>query len=417
MGAATTQWLAYAHAVQSSPNKERFGKGDVRGVLGPGAANNSTLGGSLITTIAFGVPASVVMAILLGAFIIQGIVPGPDMLLPPPKGKLDLTFSFVWVIIISNIITVAVCFLFLKPLAKVTQVRGGIIIPLILVLIYLGAFAEKNAFEDMIIVLFFGALGWIMEKMDWPRPPVLLGLVLGPLAENRLFLSTDNYGLAWTSRPGVIAIFVLTLAGIFYPMYKSRREARKKAAADTSTQAGRRSYQSRALHFRRGDAVYAYGDRGALGRTLAEPQLRIPRRTVSMGHRHSHFDFGLLASSAGISTARKRPKRPGSHAELDTRRGRAATISDPSVDRRLFVAIWLLGFPYAVPLVILLYLKFAGRESWLITAIVTFFAWLFFWGLFREAAERAVPGRVTDRPDQRRRVTSRRSRLNRQLLR
>ena len=129
MGAATTQWLAYAHAVQSSPDKERFGKGDVRGVLGPGAANNSTLGGSLITTIAFGVPASVVMAILLGAFIIQGIVPGPDMLIPPPKGKLDLTFSFVWVIIISNFITVAVCFLFLNTLAKVTQVRGSLIIP------------------------------------------------------------------------------------------------------------------------------------------------------------------------------------------------------------------------------------------------------------------------------------------------
>src|SRR5574341_1685853 len=229
MGAATTQWLAYAHAVQSSPDKERFGEGDVRGVLGPGAANNSTLGGSLITTIAFGVPASVVMAILLGAFIIQGIVPGPDMLLPPPKGKLDLTFSFVWVIIISNIITVAVCFLFLKQLASVTQVRGGIIIPIILILIYLGAFAEKNAFEDMVIVLLFGGLGWIMEKMEWPRPPVLLGLVLGPLAENRLFLSTDNYGLAWLHRPGVMTIFALTLLGIFYPMIKERREAKAKA--------------------------------------------------------------------------------------------------------------------------------------------------------------------------------------------
>ena len=236
MGAATTQWLAYAHAVQSSPNKERFGKGDVRGVLGPGAANNSTLGGSMITTIAFGVPASVTMAILLGAFIIQGIVPGPDMLLPPPKGKLDLTYSFVWVIIISNIITVAVCFLFLKPLAKVTQVRGSIIIPLILILIYLGAFAEKNAFEDMIIVLFFGGLGWVMEKMEWPRPPVLLGLVLGPLAENRLFLSTDNYGLAWMHRPGVIAIFALTLVGIFYPIIKSRREAKRKSSSEITEQ-------------------------------------------------------------------------------------------------------------------------------------------------------------------------------------
>ena len=93
MGAATTQWLAYAHAVQSSPNRERFGKGAVEGVLGPGAANNSTLGGSLITTVAFGVPASVTMAILLGAFIIQGIVPGPDMLLPPPLSQAWYSFG------------------------------------------------------------------------------------------------------------------------------------------------------------------------------------------------------------------------------------------------------------------------------------------------------------------------------------
>src|SRR5918992_1628574 len=232
MGAATTQWLAYAHAVQSSPDKQRFGKGAVEGVLGPGAANNSTLGGSLITTIAFGVPASVVMAILLGAFIIQGIVPGPDMLLPPPKGKLDLTFSFVWVIIISNFITVAICFLFLNTLAKVTQVRGSLIIPLILLLIYLGAFAEKNAFQDMIVVLFFGGLGWIMEKLQWPRPPVLLGLVLGPLAENRLFLATDNYGMAWTWRPGVLIIFAVTLIGIFYPIIKNKWE--KKTGQTTS---------------------------------------------------------------------------------------------------------------------------------------------------------------------------------------
>src|SRR3970282_1062627 len=120
MGGSISQWLASAHAVQSSPNKERFGKGAVEGVLGPGAANNSTLGGAMIPTIAFGVPGSVVMAILLGAFIIQGIVPGPDMVLPEPKGKLSLTFSFVWIIVISNIITVAVCLMFLNTLAKVT---------------------------------------------------------------------------------------------------------------------------------------------------------------------------------------------------------------------------------------------------------------------------------------------------------
>ena len=110
VGGGTAQWVAYAYAVQSSPNKERFGKGAVEGVLGPGAANNSTRGGDLITTVAFGIPSSVSTAILFGAFLIQGIVPGPDML--NPAKHLTLTFSFVWIIIVANIITVAVCFLF-----------------------------------------------------------------------------------------------------------------------------------------------------------------------------------------------------------------------------------------------------------------------------------------------------------------
>src|SRR5436853_5777347 len=99
MGAATTQWLAYAHAVQSSKNRGTFGQGRIEGVLGPGAANNSTLGGSLVTTVAFGVPASVTMAILMGAFLIQGLVPGPSMLTPAPKGHLTLTLSMVWTIV------------------------------------------------------------------------------------------------------------------------------------------------------------------------------------------------------------------------------------------------------------------------------------------------------------------------------
>jgi len=386
MGAATTQWLAYAHAVQSSPNKERFGKGDVRGVLGPGAANNSTLGGSLITTIAFGVPASVIMAILLGAFIIQGIVPGPDMLVPPPKGHLDLTFSFVWVIIISNIITVGICFLFLKPLASVTQVRGGIIIPIILVLIYLGAFAEKNAFEDMVIVIFFGALGWVMEKLQWPRPPVLLGLVLGPLAENRLFLSTDNYGLAWMHRPGVLAIFALTLFGIFYPMIKERRQAREKAAAQSESQSAEEAHR-RPMNF--GPAAWF---------TLATIVLLALALWQS---RNFGFRAGLFPWVIGTPTlllalgqlgrdlyGRKKKK------ESDIPEIPEVEVAPEDVKRRtisiilwtvgFFLVIWFLGFTYAVPLAMLLYLKFAAKESWLMTASVTFCTWLFYWSLFEK---------------------------------
>jgi len=387
MGAATTQWLAYAHAVQSSPNKERFGKGDVRGVLGPGAANNSTLGGSLITTIAFGVPASVIMAILLGAFIIQGIVPGPDMLLPPPKGHLDLTYSFVWVIIISNVITVAVCFLFLGPIARVTQVRGGIIIPIILILIYLGAYAEKNAFEDMLVVLFFGALGWIMEKLEWPRPPVLLGLVLGPLAENRLFLSTDNYGSAWTTRPAVLGIFALTLFGIFYPMIKSRREEREKAR---ETPTARAEIEAPARHQIQFGAAALFTSAIIVLLALALWQSR------NFGYRAGLFPWVIGTPTLILAIGqlvrdlygRKKEKIAGlaesveTHIEIAPELIRQRTISILCWTIGFFIAIWLLGFSYAVPLTIFLYLRFAGKENWLMTIAVTFFSWLFYWSLF-----------------------------------
>ncbi|MGE5818131.1 MAG: tripartite tricarboxylate transporter permease [Deltaproteobacteria bacterium] len=394
MGAATTQWLAYAHAVQSSPNKERFGKGAVEGVLGPGAANNSTLGGSLITTIAFGVPASVIMAILLGAFIIQGIVPGPDMLIPEPKGHLSLTFSFVWVIIISNIITVGICFLFLKPLARITQVRGSLIIPIILVLIYLGAFAEKNAFEDMLVVLFFGALGWVLEKLEWPRPPVLLGLVLGPLAENRLFLSTDNYGKAWLGRPGVLLIFAVILIGVIYPIITKKREEREKSALVSEGQAKVEVAKSGGLRFNRAALFTAFV---AVVLALALLQSR------SFG-----FRAGLFPWVIGIPTlllaliqfvkdiiGREKPKAAAADWEITVdvapEVARQRTISILLWTIGFFLAIWLLGFSNSVLVSMILYLKIAGKEKWPMTIAVSFFTWLFVYGLFERALSIPFP--------------------------
>jgi TctA family transporter len=224
LGGGTAQWLAYAHAVQSSPNKERFGKGAVEGVLGPGAANNSKEGGDLIPTVAFGIPGSVSTAILLGAFIIQGLVPGPAML--DPAQHLPLTFSFVWIIVVANIITVAVCFLFLRQIARITEIRGTFLIPFILLLVYLGGFTVKNAFGDLVLVILFGALGWLMVQYDWPRPPLLLGLVLGGIAEKNLFIATSAYGAGWLLRPGVILLALLIVAGIAYPYFERWRAER-----------------------------------------------------------------------------------------------------------------------------------------------------------------------------------------------
>ena len=219
LGAAVSQWMAYAHAVQSSSDKRRFGAGDVRGVLGPGAANNSGLGGSLVPTVAFGIPGNVVMALLLGAFLIKGIVPGPAML----SKHLDLIFAFVWFIVISNIITVAVCFLFLEQLAKITYIRGSLLVPGLILLIFLGAYAEAKSTFDMGLVLIFGFIGLLMEYTEWPRPPLLLGLVLGALIERNFFISYEIHALGFLLRPVVVVILLTGCAVLLYGQFKGHR--------------------------------------------------------------------------------------------------------------------------------------------------------------------------------------------------
>jgi putative tricarboxylic transport membrane protein len=365
MGGSVTQWLAYAHAVQSSPGRERFGKGAVEGVVGPGAANNSTLGGHLIPTIAFGVPSGVTMAILLGAFIIQGLVPGPSMLIPESKGgHLGLTFSFVWTIVIANIVTVAVCFLFLNQLAKVTQVRGSLLIPPVLLLIYLGAFAEKNAFADLYLVLFFGVLGWVMEKMHWPRPPLILGLVLGPLAENRLFLATDNYGLEWLTRPWVLVLIALTVAGAIYPWLKARSRRRREPAAPEEARAPRSGWslsfsvvivvvlaaalwESRDFGFRAGLFPWAIG--------IPVLVLAAIHLVLQLAGKEKRPDSGPAESAPALAP--------------DVVKRRTADIFGWIVG--YLAAIWLLGFTLGGTLCTFLALKLGGRERWPITLAIT----------------------------------------------
>jgi len=383
MGGAVSQWVSYAHAVQSSPDKERFGKGAVEGVLGPGAANHSTLGGAMVPTVAFGVPGSVSTAILLGAFLIQGLVPGPPMLTPEAKGgHLSLTFSFVWIIVVSNIITTAICFLFLGQIAKITQVRSTLVIPFILLLCYLGAFAENNAFGDVVTMLAFGVLGWVMVQTDWPRPPLILGLVLGGLAEQNLFLSIDNYGLEWLHFPSVMFLFALIVLGTFYPLIQRWREKRNtpqykqlaEIALPQAKEAGPVSiwspvfsllvvalfawalWQSWDWGLRPGLFPWVVG---LLGLPLALLQL-------------------TLDSVGAVKTIGHGPVK--AHDQEATRLMHE-TVKICAWILGYFIAIWLLGFSIAVAVTTFLYLKLA-KERWPITLALTLFAWASFYALF-----------------------------------
>ena len=120
---------------------EAFGKGDVRGVIASESSNNAKEGGALVPTIAFGVPGSASMALILGAFLIHGLVPGPEML----TKNLDVTYTLVWSVAIANILGAGICFTFANQLAKVALIRIGILAPVVLAVTYVGAFPGDRA--------------------------------------------------------------------------------------------------------------------------------------------------------------------------------------------------------------------------------------------------------------------------------
>jgi TctA family transporter len=204
-------WISYAHALRTEPGAaQTFGKGDIRGVIAAESATNAREGGALVPTVVFGVPTSAGMAILLGAFLVHGLVPGPDML-----GKnLDVTYAMVWSIAIANILGSGLCFLLSGQFARLATLRFSLIIPVVISLVFIGAFEGGRQWGDLYALLGFGILGWAMKHCRWPRPPLVLGFILGKVIERYLFISIQRYGIGWMMRPVVIIMFTLAIAAL-----------------------------------------------------------------------------------------------------------------------------------------------------------------------------------------------------------
>lgn len=212
---AVVDWLAYGHALRTEKGAQgSFGKGDVRGVIASESANNSREGGALVPTVAFGVPGSAGMAILMGAFMIHGLVPGPDML----SKHLNVTYAMVWSVALANILGAGLCYLFSEQFARLATLRYTLIMPTVLGIIYIGAFQGARNWGDLWTLLIFGILGWVMKQMKFPRPPLVLGIVLGEVVERYLFISIQRYGVQWFSRPIVIVLFAMALFGLLRPL-------------------------------------------------------------------------------------------------------------------------------------------------------------------------------------------------------
>jgi putative tricarboxylic transport membrane protein len=219
LGSSVADWFAYAHAVQTEKNKENFGKGDIRGVIAAESSNNSKEAGDYIPTLAFGIPGGTSTALILTALIAVGINPGPEML----TTQLNLTFAVVWTLTIANIIAVAICLAFIKPISRMCFMPFYSLVPLILVFVFIGAFAANRSNIDLIALLGFSFLGFLMRRHGWPRSPLVLGMVLGDKMENYLWLSYGRFGFEWLSRPGVIILAGLLALSLCYPMFQEWR--------------------------------------------------------------------------------------------------------------------------------------------------------------------------------------------------
>ena len=226
LGGEVSSWVSYGHAAQTSKHPETFGKGNIEGVLAPESANNSKEGGALIPTIAFGIPGSSGMAILLGAFLILGLTPGPAML----KDHLDIVWAMVWILIIANILG-ALGFLILTPyFTKLTALRSSIIVPFILIFILLGSYLTRGRIEDLLITLVMSLVGYALKEFDYARAPLILGMVLGEIAEVNLHISMQIWGVAFLTRPITLILLALTVLSVVYPLWQQWRKRQAGAA-------------------------------------------------------------------------------------------------------------------------------------------------------------------------------------------
>ena len=226
LGGSAAAWMCYGHAVQTSKTPERFGHGAVEGVIAPETASNAKEGGSLLPTLFFGIPGSSGMAVLMGAFLILGIQPGPAML----TENLPLVWTLIWALVVGNLIAVVFLLFIVRWAAKLTFVNGAVIVPFILMLVVVGAFVSEGRWENLVILVLLSAIGYGLLKADWPRAPFVIGLVLGKIAEDSLNKAMGLWGLGFFTRPISLVLIGLIALTIGIAVWRQMRGSNRKIA-------------------------------------------------------------------------------------------------------------------------------------------------------------------------------------------
>ena len=221
-GATLASFMAYAAEKKASKRPERFGKAAIDAVAATEGANNAATGGAMVPMLTLGIPSSATTAIMLGAMLIYGLQPGPQLINRDPR--------FFWGVIasmyIGNLMLVILNLPLVGLFASLLRVPYRLLLPLIVLFTALGAYAIANNVSDMWIMIAFGVLGFFLQKYGYPAAPVVLGLVLGPLVETyfaqAMSLAAGDYSI-FLRRPGSAAILTVTALSVLAPLFGRAR--------------------------------------------------------------------------------------------------------------------------------------------------------------------------------------------------
>lgn len=225
-GATVSNFIAYGEAMRSSVTPEGFGKGEPLGVISSEASNNGTIGGSLIPTLAFGIPGSGSTAVLLGGLLMHGLRPGPQLF----ETDLHLTYAFLIALLIGNFFILFVGVAFVTRMGRLTQIDTHVIIPLVAVLSMVGGFTLNSNWMDILTLILLGLIGYLMVKYQYSIIAFVLGVVLGPIAEENLLRSLQISGGDYSifispgQQPIAFVLLVMTIVILVGPFVKSRLE-------------------------------------------------------------------------------------------------------------------------------------------------------------------------------------------------
>jgi len=229
-GGSIAAFIAYSEEVRSSKTPELFGIGIYEGVIAPEASNNGAVGGSLVPTLTLGIPGSPVAAIIMAAFMLHGLTPGPLLLKQQPK----MLYSIFIGIIVSSLLLLILGKYISKQFAKILKLPYPLLATLIMVLGVVGAFSLRNSMVDVMILFAFGFVGLFFSKYKYSPSSFVLGLILGKIAENSLrkqLIVNDGSWMGFITRPISLIVIIVSLVAFFSPIVKDMLKQKKNAAA------------------------------------------------------------------------------------------------------------------------------------------------------------------------------------------